>query len=238
MNDDRFGERHRDPHRGRQGHDGAAARRRDSRSRRRRRAGRRPRRRDAQRDARLRRRPHRAGAQSRRNRGRGDRARRLHASPGGRRGSRDRSAVAGPGRQGPPRPRAQHVGRAARRQGPGRGERRLSGRKAGARDRSPAAGQPACADGHHADRRDDSNRPRTARADHRRPVDGQDDDLHRHDIEPGASQPGGGSERQRHRSAAVQHPDLLETIAREQVLSETAAAGLQTAAIEFKRTWQ
>jgi F-type H+/Na+-transporting ATPase subunit alpha len=34
------------------------------------------------------------------------------------------------------------------------------------------------------------------------------------------------------------HPDLLETIARERVLSEAAAAGLQAAAIEFKWTWQ
>jgi F-type H+-transporting ATPase subunit alpha len=34
------------------------------------------------------------------------------------------------------------------------------------------------------------------------------------------------------------HADLLETIARERVLSEAAAAGLQTAATEFTRTWQ
>ncbi len=34
------------------------------------------------------------------------------------------------------------------------------------------------------------------------------------------------------------HADLLETIARERVLSEAAAAGLQTAATECKRTWQ
>jgi F-type H+/Na+-transporting ATPase subunit alpha len=34
------------------------------------------------------------------------------------------------------------------------------------------------------------------------------------------------------------HPDLLETIARERVLSEATAAGLQTAATESKRTWQ
>ena len=34
------------------------------------------------------------------------------------------------------------------------------------------------------------------------------------------------------------HADLLDTIARERVLSEAAAAGLQTAATQFKRTWQ
>ena len=79
-NDDRFGERHRDPHRGAKAtmarqHVGVIRE-----SRRRRRAGRRPRRRDAQRDARLRRRRHRAGAEPRRDRGRRDRARRLHAA--------------------------------------------------------------------------------------------------------------------------------------------------------------
>ena len=35
-----------------------------------------------------------------------------------------------------------------------------------------------------ADRRDDAHRPRTARADHRRPQDRQDGHLHRHDHQP------------------------------------------------------
>ena len=48
--------------------------------------------------------------------------------------------------------------------------------------------QPAGADRHHGDRRDDPDRPRPARADHRRPLDRQDDDLHRHDHQPGAPQ--------------------------------------------------
>ena len=42
--------------------------------------------------------------------------------------------------------------------------------------------------GHHADRRDDSDRPRPARIDHRRPLDRQDDHLHRHDHQPGAAE--------------------------------------------------
>ena len=43
------------------------------------------------------------------------------------------------------------------------------------------AGQGADADGHQGDRLDDPDRPRPARADHRRPPDRQDDDRDRHD---------------------------------------------------------
>ena len=43
------------------------------------------------------------------------------------------------------------------------------------------AGEGADAHRHQADRRDDERRPRPARADHRRPPDRQDVDLHRHD---------------------------------------------------------
>ena len=46
------------------------------------------------------------------------------------------------------------------------------------------AGEGADAHRHQADRRDDERRPRPARADHRRPPDRQDVDLHRHDHQP------------------------------------------------------
>ena len=48
----------------------------------------------------------------------------------------------------------------------------------------PPAGQGAASDRHQGDRRDDERRPRPARADHRRPLDGQDGDPRRHDPEP------------------------------------------------------
>ena len=128
-------------------------------------------------------------------------------------------AAAGARRQGPARPRRQHARRAARRQGADRQRRRLSRREARAGHHPPPSGQPAGADRHHGDRRDDSDRPRSARADHRRSLDRQDDDLHRHDHQPGAPQPrgrGGGRHRlpaallhlRRDRPEAVDHrPD-------------------------------
>ena len=50
----------------------------------------------------------------------------------------------------------------------------------------PAAGQPAAADRHQGHRRHDADRPRPARADHRRPQDRQDGHRHRHDHQPEA----------------------------------------------------
>ncbi len=58
------------------------------------------------------------------------------------------------------------------------------GRVQGPRRGRPSAGEGAAADRHQADRRDDEHRPRPARADHRRPPDRQDVDLHRHDHQP------------------------------------------------------
>ena len=54
----------------------------------------------------------------------------------------------------------------------------------GARHRRAPAGQRAAADRHQGDRLDDPDRPRPARADHRRPQDRQDRDRHRHDHQP------------------------------------------------------
>ena len=178
---------------------------RDPRDWRRRGQGRGARRRHAERDARLRPRHHRPGAEPRRDRSRRDRARRLHAARGRRRGARDRQAAAGAGRQGPPRPRRQHARRAAGRQRPDSERRRVSGREAGARDHPAPSGRAAGADRHHADRRDDSDRPRPARADHRRSLDRQDDDLHRHDHQPGAPQQGGRGGRRHQLSTALLH---------------------------------
>ena len=133
---------------------------------------------------------HRPRAEPRRDRGRRHHPRRLHAARRGRRSPRHRQAAAGAGRQGAARPRREHARRAARRQGPDRQRRRVSGREARAGDHPAAADQPAGADRHHGDRRDDPDRPRPARADHRRPLDRQDDDLHRHDHQPGAAEQG------------------------------------------------
>ena len=52
------------------------------------------------------------------------------------------------------------------------------------RHRRAPAGERAAADRHQGDRRDDPDRPRPARADHRRPQDRQDRHRHRHDHQP------------------------------------------------------
>ena len=76
------------------------------------------------------------------------------------------------------------LGNAARRQRPGRDDRNPPGRIHGPRRRRPPAGERAAANRHQGDRRHDPHRPRPARADHRRPQDGQNDDRHRHDHQP------------------------------------------------------
>ena len=60
-------------------------------------------------------------------------------------------------------------------------------RDPGARHHGPQAGARAAADRHQVDRRDDPDRSRPARADHRRPQDRQDHRLRRHDHEPAGS---------------------------------------------------
>ena len=52
------------------------------------------------------------------------------------------------------------------------------------RRRRAAAGRRAAADRHQGHRRHDADRPRPARADHRRPQDRQDRHRHRHDHQP------------------------------------------------------
>ena len=85
-------------------------------------------------------------------------------------------------------------------------ERRgLPGREDRARHHAAQADQPAGADRHHGDRRDDPDRPRPARADHRRPLHRQDDDLHRHDHQPGAPEQRGGSRRRQGLPSALLH---------------------------------
>ena len=57
----------------------------------------------------------------------------------------------------------------------------------GARHHRPQARARAAADRHQGDRLDDADRPRPARARHRRPQDRQDHGVHRHDPEPEGS---------------------------------------------------
>ena len=68
-------------------------------------------------------------------------------------------------------PRGEYAGRADRRQRAGPERYLLSCRENGARHYPPAVGEPAGANGHHADRCDDPDWPRAARTDHRRSLD-------------------------------------------------------------------
>ena len=70
-----------------------------------------------------------------------------------------------------------------------------------ARRRRSSAGQGAAADRSQGDRCDGADRPRTARADHRRPADGQDRRCRRHDHQP--ARQGRHLHLQRHRAEAV-----------------------------------
>ena len=63
-------------------------------------------------------------------------------------------------------------------------EREPPRRAEGARHRGAQVGARAAADRHQGDRRHDADRPRPARADHRRPPDRQDRDRDRHDHQP------------------------------------------------------
>ena len=86
----------------------------------------------------------------------------------------------GSGGRGDDRPRGGRAGQADRRQGPDRNEGLQRHRAHRARRGRPPAGERAAADRHQGHRRDDSDRPRTARADHRRPPDRQDHRRARH----------------------------------------------------------
>ena len=104
-------------------------------------------------------------------------------------------ALAGARGQGPAGTCREYVGRAAGWQRPHPKRRHLSGREGRSGNHPPRIGHPAGANGDHADRRDDSDRPRPARADYWRPFDGQDHNLYRHHHQPGAAEQGGGSRR-------------------------------------------
>ena len=92
--------------------------------------------------------------------GRGRQAHRPHPRRAGRRGAR--------------RPRRQRARAADRRQGPDRDAAPPPRRDQGAGHPRAPAGQGAAADGHQGHRRDGPDRPRAARAHHRRPADRQD----------------------------------------------------------------
>ncbi len=174
----------------------APERRHRPRNRRRRGQDRRPHRRDAQRDDRLRQRRHRPRAQPRRNRSRRDHPRRLHSACTKATEVKTTGKLlqvpVGKGLLGRV---VNTLGQPRRWQRPDQGERLLSGRKNRARHHQAQIRQPAGADRHHGDRRDDPDWPRPARADHRRPLHGQDHDRRRHDHQPGAHQQGGRSGR-------------------------------------------
>ena len=102
--------------------------------------------------------------------GRGGRPGQAHRAPP--RGARGRRAA---------RPRGRPAREPARRQGRREHRRDAAGRVQGAGRGGPPAGEGADAHRHQGHRRDDQRRPWPARADHRRPADRQDVDLHRHD---------------------------------------------------------
>ena len=103
----------------------------------------------------------------------------------GRRGPAHRPHRRGARRRGAARPRGQRARPARRRQGPDRDRRRrrrIEIKAPGIIAR--AAGEGAAADRPQGDRRDDPDRPRPARAHHRRPADRQDGRRDRHDHQP------------------------------------------------------
>ena len=89
-----------------------------------------------------------------------------------------------PSRRGAARPRGRRPRQADRRQGPDRDHGDPSRRDQGAGHRGAQGRAPAAPDRPQGDRRDDADRPRPARADHRRPPDRQDRDRPRHDHQP------------------------------------------------------
>ena len=103
------------------------------------------------------------------------------------------------------------AGRADRRQGPHQvpRDRRMEVQAPGIVDRQPVSR--ADADGHQGDRRHDPDRPRPARADHRRPQDRQDHRRRRHDHQP--ARPGREVHLRRHRpEELVGRPDGEATL--------------------------
>ena len=133
------------------------------------------------RDARASPRRHRPGAEPRVRQRRRGAVRRVGAHLRGRHRQAHGLAARDPGRRAAARAHRRPARAPAGRQGRDRRQRDASGRVQGARRRPAPAGQAADADRPEGDRRDDPDRPRPARADHRRPPDGQDRDRDRHD---------------------------------------------------------
>ena len=121
----------------------------------------------------------------------------------GRHGEAHRPAARDPGRRGAARADRRPARPPARRQGRGQRLRDPSGGVQGSGRRRAPAGEHTGADRAEGDRRDDPDRPRPARADHRRPPDGEDGDRDRHDHQ----QPRQGPDlRLRRRSASGCRP--------------------------------
>ena len=110
--------------------------------------------------------------------------RRVAARQGGSAGPAHRRGDERARRRRAPRPRRRPARQPARRPGRDRGRRAPSARVQGAGRDPAAAGERAAPDRAQGDRLDDPDRPRPARADHRRPRHGQDRDRRRHDHQP------------------------------------------------------
>ena len=108
---------------------------------------------------------------------------------GGRPGPHDRPRHRGPGRRGAPGPGRGPARQPAGRQGRHPADEDPSGGANRARRHHPPVGGHAGPDGHQGHRRPDPDRPWAARADHRRPPDGQDRHRDRHDHQPEGRRP-------------------------------------------------
>ena len=149
--------------------------------RRRHRARPRPRELRGARDARAAPRRHRPRALARVRQRRRGAVRRLGPDRRGRHRQAHRQAARDPGRRGPARPHRRPARQPARRQGRHRDRHDAPGGVQGPGRRPAPAGEGAAADRPEGDRRHDPDRPRPARADHRRPPDRQDRDRDRRD---------------------------------------------------------
>ena len=144
---------------------------------------------DVVRDARASPRRHRAGAEPRVRQRRRRAVRRVGEDRRRRHRQAHRPPAGDPGRRGAARPDRRSAREPARRQGRDQHDRDPPGRAQGARRRPAPAGQGADADRAEGDRLDDPDRPRPARADHRRPPDRQDNDRDRHDHQQQGPRP-------------------------------------------------
>ena len=115
---------------------------------------------------------------------------RLQADQGRRPGQDHRPRRRGAGRRGADRPRRRLAGQPDRRQGPDQRHRAPPGGAHRPRRHQAQERRHAGPDRHQGHRRADPDRPRPARADHRRPPDRQVGHRHRHDHQPEGQGPG------------------------------------------------